>query len=315
MSVEQAVGFLINMIIKGISTIVFTDVRFSEIDRKALKEFLYLFVSLSETNNIKEVLLNPRERTPEQQRVISQFKEFLDRHNLGWIPEVLRNKELIPNKLEMYFGDTSFYQSWEIVQVFQDKCNKLLKKQEVRDFIITLALARGFYTFPQLLSMYLHGHNLLKKSSIRSAKSAYQSTEIYQKLSGIFEQYLQLMIGLKSHLEESHKSFESISSSRLHDNIKEIQSDEFLSIVTTGMDVHIRNAIAHSTYRVDSATRTLVFKDRSKQITLTYSEFGKKIRELNANVVALFMFWIALTFNKDLIHELRAKSGEMESGT
>jgi len=111
--------------------------------------------------------------------------------------------------------------------------------------------------------------------------------EIYDELSGVYEKLISLIRTLVHLPENDYRSkYETVRKKGLYHNIQYIKKTRW-NIFAYGFDRNMRNAIAHKTCKVDILKGRIDFIDRTRTVTLTFTEVQKKTRELSALLLIL----------------------------
>lgn len=111
--------------------------------------------------------------------------------------------------------------------------------------------------------------------------------EIYFDLSGHYEKYLRILVGILEILDDKTPDFSNIKKRRLSNNHESVGKK--CKRLTEDFNVHIRNSIAHRTFILDQASESIEFNDIKDKIQISYSDFSNKVKELSALVLALFL--------------------------
>jgi hypothetical protein len=173
--------------------------------------------------------------------------------------------------VKSFFSNISFTEDEYII--FQDFFNCTINHYR--------NLQKGQQYISKLWTLLLPAHRrAVNKSQIN------KHIEIYFDLSGHYEKYLRILVGLLEILNDKTPDVSKIRRS-LSENHKNI--DKKCKILTEDFNVHIRNSIAHRSFFLDQASESIEFKDKRVKIQISYSDFSNKVKELSALVLALFL--------------------------
>lgn len=206
-----------------------------------------------------------------------------------------------------YFEETSYIDYRESLleltrDIYLEKlCKELKTYKDTADSSSddVFAIAQIFVTrFPS-------SFKLLDKPRKRfTIKTARDCISIYEDLSGQFEKNIAFVTGLIELLDGNVVSYPEIRRRGLAKNIGRVRESKY-SILVSGFDKLIRNAIAHKSYVFNPNDNTVEFHDKMANIRseISYKELVKKTKELSALVFALNELRSIL-----VIHELRSIS-------
>jgi len=119
--------------------------------------------------------------------------------------------------------------------------------------------------------------------------------EIYFDLSGHYEKYLRILVGLLEILDDRTPDFSIIRKRGLFKNHESVGKK--CKKLNEGFNVHIRNSIAHKSFILDQGSELVEFIDRQVKIQISYSDFSNKVKELSALVLAFFLMEDIIKFN------------------
>ena len=179
--------------------------------------------------------------------------------------------------------------------------------QHIWNFIYTndaYALVQSaFQRMPDYYLFLEREHKAIKKEQVN------KYLEIYDDLAGHFEKLVYLVVGLvKTLREDSTPDYEQIKKRRLYHNLMFLNRSGYGDLIS-GFDRHIRNALAHKTYKIDLVNEIVIFYDVGYEIEKKFIEFQKDTRELSANLLVLpnlfiLIFYLAISRFKEAIDKL-----------
>ncbi len=143
-------------------------------------------------------------------------------------------------------------------------------------------LQKGQHYISKLCALLFSTHRqTVRKSQIN------KYIEIYFDLAGHYEKYLRVLVGLLEISENKMPDYFNIRNRGLSNNHKSVGKK--CKILTEDFDVHIRNSIAHKSFKLDLDNESVEFIDKQDKIQISYSHFSNKFKDLSALVIALFL--------------------------
>ncbi len=131
---------------------------------------------------------------------------------------------------------------------------------------------------------------------------------VYIMFAGLYEKLIRVALGL-SYIRENGKLKPYLSFDQpLANNVRQL-AKRYPHLA--GINPVIRNSIAHHSFIVHYAQRTIDFSDRKKMVTITLTEFLKETRELSARVMTLLFVQIFLQYQN--FHLLSAEYQQLKS--
>lgn len=116
--------------------------------------------------------------------------------------------------------------------------------------------------------------------------------EIYLELAGIYEKIISLISTLIQTAELSNVSgYEGKKD--LFTTISHVEKAGYKTLVT-GFDRHVRNSLAHRTFKVNIIAQKVEFIDRKKKLTISFNEVQNRTRELSALLLILPHIFVAI---------------------
>jgi len=133
-------------------------------------------------------------------------------------------------------------------------------------------------------------HKELQKSRKHfTKKQAQNDIGIYDKLAGQFEKCIAVAAGVISIINGQVTDYSRIRKRKLASNMDKVAKSKY-SILITGFEKIIRNALAHKSWFVNPLEGNIKFYDpiSNDSLTPSYKEIRKKTQELSALVIALY---------------------------
>lgn len=122
-----------------------------------------------------------------------------------------------------------------------------------------------------------------------SPKAVVQLSDEYRDTAGLFEKRLRVAVGLNHIAQGGPQPYSSLSARDLNSLLQIVESptNPLLHFLRGVIDRNVRNALAHGQPELIPLKESVRFKDRSRTIEWTMSEFYARTKRLTKAVVAL----------------------------
>lgn len=213
-----------------------------------------------------------------------------DKTGIEYIAEFLDPRKPLPNG--SYLKETAYMKYMDAVSGIA--CEIVLTKswREIQTYLDSVfrhhddVMSGGqmmMINFPSV-------HKGLQKSRKRFTKNQAQNDiGTYDKLSGQFEKCIAVTAGVISIIDGQVTDYSRIRKRQLASNMNKVAKSKY-SILATGFEKIIRNALAHKSWFVNPLKRNIRFYDpiSNDSLTLSYREIHNRAQELSALVIALY---------------------------
>jgi len=209
---------------------------------------------------------------------------------LEWIMSQLDPRLQISNDIKLS-KNTNYLNYVNTLEKLAQEIYEREKDEPARAFLQDFKKSEDSYILGQSVFKSIDNYKHLQKKFRRIRKSHVEKCiRIYSDLSGDYEKQLRIIVGLLKLLRTRDiPRYQSIRSRGLYNNITMIEEEKDYLILVEGFDRIIRNSIAHNSYVFDVIKKEIKFVDRENRISLSYTEFVGRVRELNALVWALHL--------------------------
>jgi len=190
--------------------------------------------------------------------------------------------------LVRYFSGTAYLEYLESIQSLVKLIFHAGLAQTADAFVKKAQGTADFLPFVQSFTRTPGRLRFLGRRSGRIDRRIVESCRtMYSELSGYYEKQISLILGVRYITRtQQHLDYEYYRQRPLYRNLGDLGRDPLLHILTTGFVREIRNALAHGSIVLSPRRRTIDFFDGKSSIRLTYREFYRQTRELNALVYA-----------------------------
>jgi hypothetical protein len=210
-----------------------------------------------------------------------------------------------------YLENTEYENHIVMIENFLERLVEEAKIGSVGRFIWNFVYTNDAYALIQAAFQTLPAHYLFLERVGQGIEKAQVNKylEIYDYLAGHFEKLVYLLVGLVKTLEKNHVSeYLSIKRNRLSNNLEYLQKSGYSALVA-GFDRHVRNALAHQTYKVDLINEVVIFYDVCFELEKSFRELQKATEELSANLLIMpnlfiLTFYLALSQFKMFLDKL-----------
>jgi hypothetical protein len=173
---------------------------------------------------------------------------------------------------------------WLIRQLFKTKT-----ADEAREFFVSYVKTEDAFVLAQLYAQkVLPNHTWLEGIQARSInqRDIHRLLELYRVYSGVFERVARILVVLNHIRKNQPSDYESLRRKSLGAIALEIQNERRLGTLLSGFNRHVRNSIAHSTYRLSLSRRRITFRDRGLRIEMTWDRFKTETFKLSTLILA-----------------------------
>jgi len=227
-----------------------------------------------------------------------------------WIIKALQ-KGLDNKAIGKYFTGTKYPQYRICIENLSKKAYHSHTFNLVDDFVKKAQGNNEFLPLIQWISHIGADNKILTPHQTRiNLQLIRNCMRIYSELSGHYEKYIALILGIHSTIENQKiADYNKIRRNGLAKNLELLKKIPELNMITLGFDIKIRNSIAHNSTAIIPSKRTIDFIDRNTKTNLSYKAFFEKTRELNALVYSLIQYNTIFNINKFIyIKKLFAKN-------
>lgn len=130
---------------------------------------------------------------------------------------------------------------------------------------------------------------LSKPRKYFTKKQAEHDIALYDNLASQYEKGIAVLVGIIELISGNKREYLKIRRRRLANNLKTVGSSKY-SLLATGFDKSIRNALAHGSKFINPLKKTVKFYDPIENYSseLTYKEVREKAKELSALTIAIY---------------------------
>jgi hypothetical protein len=173
---------------------------------------------------------------------------------------------------------------WLVRQLFKTKT-----ADEAREFFVSYVKTEDAFVLAQLYAQkVLPNHTWLEGIQARSIhhRDIHRLLELYRVYSGVFERVARILVVLNHISKNQPFDYQSLRRKSLGAIALKIQNERRLGTLLSGFNRHVRNSIAHSTYRLSLSRRRIAFRDRGPRIEMTWGRFKAETFKLSTLILA-----------------------------
>ena len=187
-----------------------------------------------------------------------------------------------------------------------------------QDFFSRFAKSEEGFSLAQLLAQQvLPGYSSLDRLQAKplETRDIHRLAKLYLTYSGVFEKLARMQVALNRIRKLDDPDYESQAKRSMGQLEQEILKEPRLRVLLRGFDRHVRNSIAHPSYRIHVSAKRVTFRDRRTVITMTWNRFREATIGLSVLVFAIlvtgflhYLLRLLIFLQKVIFPSLRKKS-------
>ncbi|SRR6266571_3409974 len=161
-----------------------------------------------------------------------------------------------------------------------------------QDLLTRFAKSEEGFSLAQLLAQQvLPGYSSLDRLQAKSleTRDIHRLAKLYLTNSGIFEKLSRMLVALNRIRRLEDPNCEALTKKSMRQLQEEILKEPRLRVLLGALNRHVRNSIAHPSYRIHVSAKKVTFRDRTKVIIMTWNQFREETIRLSVLVFAILV--------------------------